>query len=306
MKVLVAGAGLFGREHLSRLHGRPDLILAAADPDAENLRKAEHLYGITDTGADALEMIDGFHPDAVIVATPAAAHVPIALAALEAGMPVLVEKPVAQDSEAAEKLVSAAEASSGFMLPGHVLRFCPWHQRLVELVVSGVIGEVLAIQSRRYRDASHATRYSDIDPIFMTLIHDIDLALWIDGEEPVEAEAVRIPAGSPRSFTSVRARSASGAMWELETAWLHPGECPPDRLQVVGALGTIELEPERHIRVHAERSEELVIKERSDPLRRELDWFLSAVATGEKEPPFSPRDAQTGLRVAEMFMGALR
>jgi predicted dehydrogenase len=68
-------------------------------------------------------------------------------------------EPVAPSANSAAPLVAAACSSTGFVMPGHVLRFSQDHVGMVEAVRSGRIGEVIYVNSRRYRDDTHAVRY---------------------------------------------------------------------------------------------------------------------------------------------------
>src|SRR4051812_27849287 len=101
VRMLVAGAGLFGREHLERLVGRPDAkLVGVADPDPAALERVRARYGIATLAADPLRLIDETPADAIIIATPAASHVEICERALRANLCVLLEKPVAEAAEA--------------------------------------------------------------------------------------------------------------------------------------------------------------------------------------------------------------
>ena len=180
VRVLLAGVGAFGREHLDQLAARADVrLVGVADTNPAAAERIRSLYGDLPYHADPLRMIDGTEADAIVIATPAASHVEICARALGRGLCVLLEKPVATSAEAASALLASSQKSAAFVLPGHVLRFSKDHQRLVEIVNSGLIGEVIYVNSRRYRDDSHAIRYGDTDPVLMTLIHDVDLAQWV-------------------------------------------------------------------------------------------------------------------------------
>ncbi|SRR5208282_806494 len=184
IRVLVAGAGAFGREHLDRLAGRSDVsLVGVADTNPAALEAIKSRYGIINCRTDPLRLIDDLDAGAIIIATPAGSHVEICMRALSRNLCALLEKPIAPSAAVATPLVSSARSSSGFVLPGHVLRFSHDHARLIEIVHSGRIGEVVYVNSRRYRDDSHAVRYPDTDPILMTLIHDIDLALWVTNSD---------------------------------------------------------------------------------------------------------------------------
>ena len=231
VRVLVVGAGAFGREHIDRLAGRSDVSLAGvADTDPAALELVKSRHDVLNCLTDYLRLIDDVDADAVIIATPAGSHVEICLRALGRNLCVLLEKPVAPSAATAAPLVSSARRSSGFVLPGHVLRFSHDHARLIEIVRSGRIGEAVYVNSRRYRDDSHAVRYPDTDPVLMTLIHDVDLALWVTNSDFRSVLARRAGDGGYRSMTAVSATTANGVACDLRTAWTFAdGELPPER-----------------------------------------------------------------------------
>lgn len=306
MKILVAGGGAFGKEHLKTLTAIGGVTLAVAEPRQEELGVLRRTFGLADGDKDAFALLERFRPDGIVVATPAAAHAPLATAALDRAIPVLVEKPVAPDAATMRRLVEAAAASRAFLLPGHILRFSAAHRRLHDILTSGEIGELLQFNSRRYRDASHAERYTDVDPVLMTMIHDIDLALWFSGAPAVSAAAGRQPAGTARSITAAQLRVSTGATWQLSTAWLHPGpDCPPDRVEIIGTKGSAELAVGSHIDVYGAERRRIALDEAEDPLRMELDCFLQGIRSGKSGAPVRPQDAYEGLLAAEMIVEAL-
>ena len=169
LRVLLAGLGAFGKEHLSRLAERSDVkVVGVADTNPAALEPIRASHGAAECLTDPLRLIDFVAADAIIVATPAVSHVEIGVRALAKNLAVLLEKPVAPSASSAAPLLAAARRSTGFVMPGHVLRFSRDHVRMVETVRSGRIGEVLYVNSRRYRDDSHAVRYPDTDPVLMT------------------------------------------------------------------------------------------------------------------------------------------
>lgn len=306
MKILVAGGGAFGKEHLKTLTAIGGLTLAVAEPRHDELAALRRTFGLMDGDADAFALLERFQPDGIVVATPAKAHAPLATAALERAIPVLVEKPVAPDAATMRLLVDAAAASRAFLLPGHILRFSSAHRRLRDILAGGEIGTLLQFNSRRYRDASHAERYTDVDPVLMTMIHDIDLALWFSGAPAVSADAFRRPAGTARSITTAQLHTSSGATWQLSTAWLHPGpDCPPDRVEIVGTKGSAELAVGSHIDIYGAECRRIPLEDIDDPLRAELDCFLQSIRSGTSSAPVGPQDAYEGLLAAEMVVEAL-
>ncbi|HTZ67092.1 MAG TPA: Gfo/Idh/MocA family oxidoreductase [Roseiarcus sp.] len=307
LRVLVAGAGAFGAEHLARLAGRHDVAVAGvADIDPVALERAGWRAASAKLFADPLRLIDEVEADAIIVASPAATHIEIGLKALERNLAALIEKPIAPSASAAGPLVAAAQRSAGFVLSGHVLRFSRDHQHLVEVVRSGLIGEVLYVNSRRYRDVSHVVRYADIDPIYTTLIHDIDLAHWIAQSRFRSVRARRRGAGY-RSLTAVSAITETGVVCDLRTAWTFPGdELPPDRLEVVGERGSVELVVGQGLAVYAEgRLTHHQLAQADDPLWNEQNHFLACVRDRSRAPALDLPEALAGLKLADAAIESL-
>ena len=307
LRILVAGAGRFGGEHLARLAERPDVVVAGVgDPDPAALDQARPRFGAATFAADPLALIDAVEADAVIIAAPGAAHVELCAAALGRNLCVLLEKPIAPSAASAASLVASARVSKGFVLPGHVLRFSKDHGRLVEIVRSGRIGEILYVNARRYRDDSHAVRYPHDDPVLMTLIHDIDLAQWIAGSSFRSVLAHR-SAGGFRSITAARAITTTGVICDLRTAWTFPGaDFPPDTLEVVGDRGGVELTVGRSIEVYADgRRTEHPCDGADDPLKNEQDHFLACVRDRTLRPALNLDDALSGLKLADAALESL-
>lgn len=306
MRILVAGGGAFGKEHLRTLSAIGGVTLAVAEMRSDELRRLETMFVLADRDADSVALLDRFAPDGLIVATPAVAHVELAIAALERHIPVLVEKPVAPDMAAMRLLCAAAQASRAFVQPGHILRFSLPHRQLRDVLRQGEIGRLLSFSSRRHRGEDHASAYSDIDPVLMTMIHDIDLALWFDGAAASAASAVRRPQGKARSLTEARLESESGAVWNLRTSWLHPaGDCPPDRVEIVGTEGSAEFTAGGEIEVHGAGRRRIMVDAADDPLRAELDCFLAGIRAGTTQAPLQLQDAVKGLLAVEMVLKAL-
>jgi predicted dehydrogenase len=308
LRILVAGAGGFGREHLVRLGARQDVaIVGVADPDPAALELVRQRHGVAHCLSDPLRLIDETEADAVIIAAPGAAHVEICAAALGRNLCVLLEKPIAPSVASAASLLASARVSKGFVLPGHVLRFSKDHQRLIEFIRSGRIGEVLYVNARRYRDESHAARYPHDDPILMTMIHDIDLAQWVTGANFRSVFAHRSAAGF-RSLTAACAVTTTGVICDLRTAWTFTdGDLPPDQLEVVGDRGSVELTLGRGLQLHTDGRRTVDPWDGADdPLRNEHDHFLACVRDRSRTPAIDLSDAFAGLKLADAAIESLR
>jgi len=309
LRIAVAGAGLFGREHIRTLAAIDDVIIAGiADPGEAARSAVAARHGIALAVADVTELLDRTKPDGLVIATPGQTHVPIATLALGRGIPVLVEKPVAMDLAEADALIAAEKASTAFVLPGHILRFSAGYREALAVLRSGEIGELVSVSTRRHRDDSHATRYPDIDPVLMTMIHDIDVAVWFTGAGLASVLAIRTPSGSHRSETMATGEGAAGAAWHLTSAWTYPtSDVPVDRLEVIGTRGSVELEFGQRIVVHGEapRLVDLKGKPADDELRTELLAFCSGIRARAHPGGATLAEARQGLAAADAIIRSL-
>ena len=304
MKILVVGAGRFGREHLSRLT-KEGIELIVSDIATDVARMAAHDFNAAAWGQDPIILMDKYMPDGCIIATSTASHVALAQACLLRNIPVLLEKPVATTAAEALILQQTEATSRAFVLPGHVLRFSKSHQAVSSIIRAGDIGKVLSVHSRRYRNDDHAHHYAELVPILMTMIHDIDLALWFSGGEAISAYALRRPPELNRSATFATLKDNKGGVWQLATAWTFPGNITSsDRVEILGSYGAIELDVGRSISVYSNQIRVISIDE-EDPLTLEVKAFLSAVKDGVPPIEVGLTDAIQGLKAAGLIMRSL-
>jgi len=306
VRIAVAGAGLFGREHIRTLAGMEGVTLTGiADPGEAARREVAARYGIDVAVADVGELLDRTAPDGLVIATPGPTHVPIARLALARHIPVLVEKPVGMNVAEADELIAAEKASRAFVLPGHILRFSASYREALAIVRSGEIGDIVSVSTRRHRDDSHARRYPDVDPVLMTMIHDIDVAVWFTGAGLESVLALRSPADSFRSETMATGRDANGVSWHLASAWTFPTtETPPDKLEVIGTQGSVELEFGRRISVFGAkpRMVDLTAGPADDELRTELATFADGIRAGAHPGGATLEEARMGLAAADAIV----
>ncbi|RYE86267.1 MAG: Gfo/Idh/MocA family oxidoreductase, partial [Myxococcales bacterium] len=181
VRLVLAGVGAWGR-HLARLAaGSPRVALVGlVDPDPEALAAAAWRAPVARPFARLDEAL-GLAPDAVVVATPARSHRALAAAALEAGAAVLVEKPLATSSADAESLVALAQRRRAVAMVGHLLRYHPAIERLLDEVRRGTIGRPRHLHSAR---RSPPGRASDVSALWALGPHDVSLLLALDGAGP--------------------------------------------------------------------------------------------------------------------------
>ncbi|MFL5681365.1 MAG: Gfo/Idh/MocA family oxidoreductase, partial [Chloroflexota bacterium] len=191
LRIGLAGLGSMGRNHLRVLSARDDARVAAvADPDRATLEAAATASG-ADAFDDPLEMIAAAELDAVVVAAPTTSHLPLALAAIERGLPVLVEKPLAATTDEALRIVAAARREEVPVQVGHVERFNPAVLELGRLLGTGWLSTIYSIASRRA--GPFPARIRDVGVTVDLATHDADILSWIARERPerVYAETAR-------------------------------------------------------------------------------------------------------------------
>jgi predicted dehydrogenase len=193
----VAGAGVFGGFHARKYAAQDGVRLCSVfDPDEA---RGAALAG--ELGATAFSELPAFLDglDVVTIATPGATHYEIALAAITAGASVYVEKPLTYTLEEADRLLVAAAKAGVTVACGH--------QERVTFAAMGMLGEgvrPLALESVRHGTPNIRNR--DISCVLDLMIHDLDLALAMSGDEPVAVEAEGV-------FDKVRAEVTFSGGW---------------------------------------------------------------------------------------------
>ena len=240
LRVGLAGLGSMGRNHLRVLSGRGDIRLAAvADPVEAALSSATSTTGAQGF-AEPLAMIAEADLDAVVIAAPTTAHVPLALAAIARGTAVLVEKPLAATTDEAMQIVAAARAAGVPVQVGHVERFNPAVLELGRLIDDGWLSSIYSIASRRA--GPFPARIRDVGVTVDLATHDVDILSWIAGERPsrVYAETAQRIHATNEDLLFGLLHFPSGATGMLDVNWLTPAK--RRQLLVVGEEGMFELD----------------------------------------------------------------
>ncbi|HHL43511.1 MAG TPA: Gfo/Idh/MocA family oxidoreductase [Hellea balneolensis] len=215
LKIGVIGAGVFGNYHAAKCKAHPRLdFIGIFDPDDDRVREVAKRHE-----TQAYTNCNGLiaQSDALIVASPAEHHGPIALACLRAGRHVFVEKPIAADLESATTMVRLAAEQNVVLQIDHQERF-----------VANAIGLDTApetpthIQAVRYGPKSE--RGTDVSVTLDLMTHDLDMVMWLMGGRPtrIEGEAVRVYSKHPDAARA-DLRFANGATARLEASRCESG-----------------------------------------------------------------------------------
>ncbi|MDR7567430.1 MAG: Gfo/Idh/MocA family oxidoreductase, partial [Armatimonadota bacterium] len=178
MRVAVVGLGRWGRHHVRIYHELPEADLrAVVSPNPAEVREFSNRYRIAGY-LDHRELIG--EVDAASVVAPTSHHYEIARDLVEAGIHVLVEKPITSRVEEAEELIARARRKGVVLLVGHVERFKPAVEALLHRVRNP-----LFIRARRVRPFQ-AGRATDVGVVVDLMIHDLDLVLTLT-DSPVRS-----------------------------------------------------------------------------------------------------------------------
>ncbi len=179
----VVGVGAMGELHcrvVAQMTGTFEFV-GAHDVSAVRARAVAEQFGVK--AYDSVEqLID--QVDAIVVATPSATHAAVAIPALEAGRHVLVEKPIASDIADGERIAETARRTRRTCLVGHIERYNATFRELIT-VLGGERPLSVGIRRLNY----FAPRITDADVTMDLMIHDVDLALELAGEEPTDVFA---------------------------------------------------------------------------------------------------------------------
>ena len=296
---LVVGLGQMGSLHLRVLSQiETAQVAVAVDLDPERRLRAERQYPQLRTFAGVDEALAACELDFACVATPAAALAPVAHAVLDAGLAVLVEKPLADDEETALELVREAERQGRLLAVGHVERCNPAVIALKRRLDSGEIGRIYQLHARRL--SPFPDRDSMLGVSLDLATHDIDVMRYLSGREidRVYAETDRRLHDSAEDLIAATARFDGGIIGLLEVNWLTPSKVR--ELTVTGEGGTFVLnygsQDLSFFEHPTERTQWDVLAsmrgagegdmvryalERREPLRVQWESFLSALETGE-------------------------
>lgn len=190
IRIGVIGVGNMGQHHTRVLSLIKDIeLVGIADINVERGLDIASKYRIRffESYQDLLP-----HVDAVCIAVPTRLHHPVGIECLQAGVHVLIEKPIASSIDEAESLVNAAAESKSILQVGHIERFNPAFQELSKVLKTE---EILAIEAHRM--SPYSDRANDVSVVLDLMIHDIDLLM-----ELVPSPVIKLTASGNSSLQS--------------------------------------------------------------------------------------------------------
>jgi predicted dehydrogenase len=335
LRLAIAGAGLIGRRHIELIQASNSCALAAiVDPSPEALTVASTadvpLYKTLE------ELLAGQRPDGIILATPNQLHVAQALLCIDAGIPVLVEKPVALNLAEGERLSRAADAADARVLVGHHRAHSPLLAQARRIVQDGMLGNLVAVTGSAmfykpddYFDAAPWRRQAGGGPILINMIHEIGNLRSLCGEivavQAMSSSATRkFPVEDTVAINFRFANGALGTFMLSDTAasprsWEQTSQenksystySDEDCYIIAGTKGSLAV-PTMRLKAYARNEDRswwkpfetsVVNVDRADPLERQLEHFCDVIR-GTAKPLVSVRDGLQNLKITEAIAEA--
>jgi predicted dehydrogenase len=303
-KVAVVGVGHLGSRHARIYAESPNAeLIGVADLDLERARAVSSMYGGRAV-AEVSELLPGI--DAASVAVPTGSHREVTAALLDAGVHVLVEKPIAASLAEAREMVELAKARRRVLAVGHTERHNPAVSALLKGASNPRFIEV-------HRLGSFSPRSLDIDVVLDLMIHDLDVVAALVREEVSSLEAVGVPVLTGRvDIANARLRFAGGCVANITASRVSQEKVRKLRL----------FEPDRYVSLDYQKQEALsyrLVRSKAsapeirredlpivqdEPLRLELEDFLRAAVLGGK-PRVTGEDGLKSLSLALEVVSAM-
>ena len=329
LHLTVAGAGLVGKRHVTAIAQVSGVeLVGIVDPAPEAGDYA------TSLGVPLHDSLDGHFsatkPDGVILATPTPLHVEQGLACIRAGIPVLIEKPIAVSAADAEPMVAEAEAAGVPILVGHHRRHNPLIQKAKKVIESGRLGDIRAVYAQcwfhkptHYFDEAPWRKKRGAGPISVNLVHDVDLLRYLCGEiNDVQSMAAPSLRGYENEDTAAALlRFENGAIGTLTVSdsiaapwsWEHTSREHPvypvtneSCYRIGGTLASLSI-PDMALWSHVGApdwwspiSAEHAPRPAADPLVNQIAQFAEVIR-GEAQPLVSGREGLETLKVIEVM-----
>src|SRR5215207_11379958 len=187
IRIGVIGYGYWGPNLVRNFMSAPGSVVArVCDLREERLSPLEKLYPSLKTCIESSELIHDPQIDAVVIATPVSSHFDLAMAALQAGKHVLVEKPLASRSDQARKLVDEATARKLVLLVDHTFVYTDAVRKIRELISSGQLGQIY------YYDAVRVNLglfQHDVSVVWDLAVHDLSIMDYVLPSRPCAVSA---------------------------------------------------------------------------------------------------------------------
>lgn len=222
MKVAVIGTGSMGQNHV-RLYSDIDgcELVGIADSNEEQTSRLTAHYGGR-AYSDYRELLDNEKPDAVSIALPTKMHLRATMDCLDAGVHVLVEKPIAKTIDEAKQMIAKAKECGKVLQVGHIERFNPAITQLKERLADGQLGKIFTIHSRR--QSPYPGRITDVGVASDLATHELDMMRYIAQDEvkTITAEISKVMNTDNEDIVFGLLKFENNILGILDVNWVTP------------------------------------------------------------------------------------
>jgi predicted dehydrogenase len=317
----IVGLGMMGRHHARLLQTTPRIAFAGAvDPGGDRygaVRDARALHASVD------ELLQRGRPDFAVVAVPTDEHVAVVRALAQAGVHLLVEKPLAGTTAEAEQIIAICREAGIRAAVGHVERFNPALIELRRRTEEGQVGEVFLIGTERC--GPFPDRVKDVGVVKDLATHDLDLVAWLGKSaiDVVAAQTVHKTGRAHEDLVLATGRLRSGLAFSITVDWLTPTKIR--RMRILGDRGmlvadtltsdlvfhengqvTSEWDSTQALRGVAEGNSTRYALQRREPLLVELEAFCDLVLGDDASPAVTLEEGLQTVRCAERVLESAR
>ena len=312
VRVGVVGAGIMGADHartLARFVSGAEVALLA-DPDLARATAAADAVG-SRASDDPFALVADPEVDAVVVASPDATHPALVRACVEAGKPVLCEKPLSPTlSESAALLDDLGERASLVSL-GFMRRFDPGYTELRAAVAAGALGTPVTVHSTG-RGVSSGPGATSESAVTNSAVHDLDVVAWLLGSPVVEVSWHAPRRTSAADFADpqlILLRTADGVLSTVDL-FLNARYGYDVRCEVVGETGTASLREPARLEVDTTLTRGLAYgadwrPRFAEAYRLELQAWVDALGGGDRGPLASAYDGLVASAVADAVITSM-
>jgi len=300
----VIGTGVMGSEH-ARLVSREIRGAHLAGVFDADAARAQAAAADATVFPDPRSLIKSDRVAAVIIAAPDATHAELALACLEAGKPVLCEKPLASSTADALRVVEAEAALQRRLIQvGYMRRFDPGYQEMKRIKDEGGVGATVLLHNV-HRNVSAPAWFTGPMAVTNSFVHEIDVSRWLTGSEMVSAHVASGPGGEPLMITMRTDRDEIvSTEVNINAAYGYHVHA-----ELVGRQGTVALAPSSFTMHNKDRIGGVSYPDNwiprfADAYRRQLTDWIGAVTTGTPVGA-SAWDGYIASSIAEQIAAAL-
>ncbi len=296
----VIGCGVLGTRHAEIYSKIPGVVLAGVT-DIHPERAARLAQSCGTRAFASLESMRG-HIDAASVCTPAHTHFAVARELLDSGVHLMVEKPLTTVLADADELLRVAREKKVILQTGHVERFNAAVQ-----TIKGIVQNPRFIECDRI--GPYDPRITDVGVILDLMIHDIDIVLYIVGSKVTSIEAIAVNIFSPtEDFANCRMIFENGTVCNLTASRMARDRLRKIRIFQENAYISLDYVRQEAVILTKENGTtayRTIDIEKSEPLREELENFVSCVRTKE-QPLVSGEEGRAALAVALRALEQIR